>query len=283
MAEDECTYGAEWGMTEEFSAEYVEALPESGYMAVPLQDHYAGEEFPNNAVWADKQRKVTHYADDEERQEYAVTFVEGEAFRSDGVVMDTQGIRPTAGLRDAAPDRMIFAMDTEGTLYAEESSAWQDDPAHAGERFHHSSFLAGGDVAGAGELQVREGRVEAVSDRSGHYRPPLEATGEVITSLQEQGVQTEAVGVELSAKSVYSESVMAGALEVQAYTDPMAPDSEVETLRASIRQQLADGTIDEATAQMQLARAPRTCCAAGTTPRTRYSTRSRMTPASSCV
>lgn len=42
------------------------------------------------------------------------------------------------------------------------------------DRFHHSSFTAGGDVIGAGEWIIQKGHLLKVSANSGHYRPPLD-------------------------------------------------------------------------------------------------------------
>jgi len=54
-------------------------------------------------------------------------------------------------------------MDADGTFYASMEQA-------VGE-FHHSSLVAGDPVAAAGELDVGQGVLEALSDKSGHYRP----------------------------------------------------------------------------------------------------------------
>ncbi|WP_218581945.1 hypothetical protein, partial [Nocardia cyriacigeorgica] len=59
-------------------------------------------------------------------------------------------------------------MDNQGNLYA--------SLHHAPGQFHHSSFLAGGPVAGAGELEVIDGVLQLVTDSSGHYRPPQRYT-----------------------------------------------------------------------------------------------------------
>jgi hypothetical protein len=40
-------------------------------------------------------------------------------------------------------------------------------------RFHHSSFVAGGDVDGAGEWLIEEGVLKAITAISGHYLPTL--------------------------------------------------------------------------------------------------------------
>ncbi len=45
------------------------------------------------------------------------------------------------------------------------------------------------------------GQVEVISDRSGHYRPDLKMTAQVLSELEEQGVDIERVNVELGDKT----------------------------------------------------------------------------------
>jgi hypothetical protein len=49
--------------------------------------------------------------------------------------------------------------------------------SHVGklDTFHHSSFLAGGDVISAGEWIVEKGKLRKISANSGHYRPTLDS------------------------------------------------------------------------------------------------------------
>ena len=53
---------------------------------------------------------------------------------------------------------------------------------------HHSSLLAGQVVAGAGELRVRDGRLEWISDKSGHYRPDYFLFAPTLELLAGRGV-----------------------------------------------------------------------------------------------
>lgn len=61
-------------------------------------------------------------------------------------------------------------------------------PAHKFAQFHHSSFLAGGDVAGAGELVVENGELTLITDQSGHYQPTQAMTAQVVQHLRSLGV-----------------------------------------------------------------------------------------------
>jgi hypothetical protein len=48
-------------------------------------------------------------------------------------------------------------------------------------------LLAGGDVAAAGEIVVRDGKIELLTDRSGHYMPGRSHTQQVLDQLASQG------------------------------------------------------------------------------------------------
>ena len=59
---------------------------------------------------------------------------------------------------------------------------------------HHSSFLRGGKVAGAGEISTtEEGVVTEVSARSGHHLPGDDQDQQVLKRLQEAGVNLDNV------------------------------------------------------------------------------------------
>jgi hypothetical protein len=72
-------------------------------------------------------------------------------------------------------------MDEHGNLYA----TLDQEVGHT----HHSSLLAGDPVVGAGEIEVRYGKLVAMTDQSGHYRPTAEMNDQVLQSLRYQGLQ----------------------------------------------------------------------------------------------
>jgi len=76
--------------------------------------------------------------------------------------------------------RAMFVMDEHGNLYA---SLEQDVG-----RLHHSSFLGGKPVAGAGELEVHDGVPRVVTRKSGHYQPTPELLQQVRDMLRGQGI-----------------------------------------------------------------------------------------------
>ena len=158
---------------------------------------------------------TTFYADTpEKRAPYTRQFdSQGKmSSASDGSKLDTIGAERPAAI-GAKGDRHIFAMDGEGQFHTTDAikenkqrgQAAAASGASQQDRFHHSSFLAGQDVAGAGEMQVRDGQVELVSDTSGHYQPGSKQMMQTVQQLEKNNVATEKLGVEFVGKGIYDE------------------------------------------------------------------------------
>jgi hypothetical protein len=79
-------------------------------------------------------------------------------------------------------------MDEHGNLYASLEQEYR--------RFHHSSFFGGEEVAGAGELIVRDGKIELITDHSGHYLPGRTLTQQVLDQLESQGITIDPSNVD---------------------------------------------------------------------------------------
>jgi hypothetical protein len=73
----------------------------------------------------------------------------------------------------------IYVMSPTGNLHA--------SPHSVGHR-HHSSLLAGGNVSGAGEIRVLQGKLAHISNKSGHYAPGAAHLLQVLYVLNKRGV-----------------------------------------------------------------------------------------------
>eukprot|EP00939_MAST-03C_sp_MAST-3C-sp1_P001984 g1984.t1 len=60
--------------------------------------------------------------------------------------------------------------------------------SHLKDQFHHSSIFAGESVHFAGEIKICQGRVEWISNKSGHYQPGLRETLHMLRYLRDRGV-----------------------------------------------------------------------------------------------
>jgi hypothetical protein len=79
--------------------------------------------------------------------------------------------------------RIIAVMDSTGHIYYSDLSS--------GENIHHSSFLAGGPVAYAGQIEIRNGMVIQIDAMSGHYTPEFPLyNNNLISELSARGVNT---------------------------------------------------------------------------------------------
>jgi hypothetical protein len=78
----------------------------------------------------------------------------------------------------------IYVMDAGGRLFAAQ---------HKVGLFHHSSFLAGGNVSGAGELKVIGGTLQGITNKSGHYAPTASEMLQVFAELAHRGADLAAV------------------------------------------------------------------------------------------
>jgi peptidoglycan hydrolase-like protein with peptidoglycan-binding domain len=73
----------------------------------------------------------------------------------------------------------IYAMDADGRIYL---------GTHNVGLFHHSSFLAGGAAAAAGDMKVTNGVPTFISNHSGHYKPETRHLLNVLYELIDRGV-----------------------------------------------------------------------------------------------
>lgn len=172
---------------------------------------------------------TTFYANEEQRKKYGRGFAEGKMVnKTGGGSLNTIGSNraPALGSKE---NRHVFVMDDKGRFHTNDAVkenrdrskeirnqrkkdllGLKDQPKKQEqlrnmnlpemERFHHSSFLAGEDVAGAGEMQVRDGQVELVSDASGHYKPGSKQMIQTVQQLEKNKAPIEQMGVEFVGK-----------------------------------------------------------------------------------
>jgi hypothetical protein len=147
------------------------------YETTPMREKYIGEDQPNNDVWPGSQVK---YLNDEELAGYKLELRDGRMYDANGSLFDT-----SAASRGPNSGKAIFVMDENGSFYA-------SNHQEIGE-FHHSSLGRGEPVAAAGELQVDDGVLKGISDKSGHYAPGRQYTQQALDSLKNKGVDMDNV------------------------------------------------------------------------------------------
>ena len=88
-----------------------------------------------------------------------------------------EGPLHSIGLPD--DDSFIFVISPEQEMFAGETIF---------EKFHHSSFLEGRPVLGAGQIQVNKGTLLKVTNESGHYRPDLSRHYNTLLFMKRSGL-----------------------------------------------------------------------------------------------
>ncbi len=118
---------------------------------------------------------VTYLNTDAERAPYLLGLDKNGTLMQEGKPFDTAKLSTMfSGLGWA-----IYVMSPDGAIYS---------ASHRVSAFHHSSFLAASDVAGAGEMQVVNGRLAAISNKSGHYTPGVIQLVQTLEELVSRGL-----------------------------------------------------------------------------------------------
>ncbi len=141
--------------------------------------------------WREKEGLVgTHsrqvkYLNAAERKQYEVCMEEGR-LRRNGKPFDTSTEETLFSGRGIG----IFVVSLEDNWYV---------GSHRKGYFHHSSFLSGAPVKGAGEIQTNsEGEIVYLSTNSGHYNPGKKELLVVLEILQKKGVCLEIIKLRVS-------------------------------------------------------------------------------------
>ncbi len=149
----------------------------------PLMPRYAGETDAATAtrIFGTPSNGV-RYLTPEQAEGYRVFVRDGQLYDAQGRLVDTSG---AGTLHQGGGGRAIFVMDSQGNLYLSTTHSIGD--------FHHSSFLAGRPVSGAGEMVVENGRITLLTDRSGHYQPTVQFREQVLDELEADGMDVSGI------------------------------------------------------------------------------------------
>jgi hypothetical protein len=158
----------------------------------------------------------TRYLSDAEQQQATLSVADGLLKDADGVI-DTLGNSGVGTQHGLGARKDLFAMTPGGDVRA--TQAWENhrevatDPTRPNQKtlsmVNHSSLAAvddghggreGGAVAAAGELQINQGKLEMLSDQSGHYKPDSTMTNQALTKFEDLGVDMHDVAVKLTPK-----------------------------------------------------------------------------------
>lgn len=157
----------------------VEARGPTGaqYPTILMQQKYRGENFVD-VYGAGPAMNPVRYFKDQTRQGLEISVdAQGLLRKADGSLLNT--CHPVT--KDCPP--AIFAMSGDGRILVYDGDYLLDTM----EEIAHSSLFAGGPVASAGEIFVKDGKLLVISNRSGHYVPTMEQMRTAVRELEARG------------------------------------------------------------------------------------------------
>jgi hypothetical protein len=143
-----------------------------------IGNYFKYENIPNHRKNWVEGGGVVEYLTEEGRAEKLLTVKNGKLYDANGELFNTRGSETWFSGRG----RAIYVMDENGNLYAG-NQVFQ--------KFHHSSFLAGKPVAGAGEIEVFNGEIQFINRQSGHYHPTPVMLRQTVNELRAKGLEVK--------------------------------------------------------------------------------------------
>jgi hypothetical protein len=153
---------------------FLPVLATESYQPIKLQSKYVNENA--SCTWQPPTQCAPYvtYFTDSQSATLALNVVGGKLYQGNSL-FDTTGADGSHSLAHTS----IYVMDLGGVIYASKQNKVF--------MFHHSSILAGRDVAFAGEMQVEKGIIKKITNCSGHYQPNIALAKQLIDSLNKQG------------------------------------------------------------------------------------------------
>ncbi|MDZ7965295.1 MAG: hypothetical protein RM368_10010 [Nostoc sp. DedSLP03] len=160
---------------------------ETNFWEWKAKSKYAGKSSPpptTESFWDYLDRKkieipgVKYLESEAERRPRGVTISGGKWIDTFGDDLSSKGMI-ALGAPNNGNDWMIFVLSPDGKFYAD---------AHKEGEYHHSSALAGIPIKGAGAIMVIDGKLEAIADKSGHYKPNMHQMYTTLKHLEKLGV-----------------------------------------------------------------------------------------------
>jgi hypothetical protein len=156
-----------------------------------LRQRWIGEHQPGFVSKGKPRKPVLYLRTARMRAPYRVTI------GADGLLYDARN-----KLVEAGPLSLAVA-DSEGNLYIRDSVAIARDEQRGRKRsFLHSTLLGGGEAEMSFEIQVKDGRVVHLTNRSGHYRPSRMTFVSWLLGIEQKGLDLSQAMVEFDPKSV---------------------------------------------------------------------------------
>ena len=149
-------------------------------------------------------RRVQYLKSTEDRNAVEILGERGLLVRKLGGKLDTDAMSSLFGGEGCC----IYVMSADGRMYVNSGIL---------NKIHHSSFLAGTETSGAGELQVKGGVLVSINNKSGHYQPQVVHLAQSLHEMQSRGINIQGTKV-----TVYALKASTGIAEPEEFENGKA-------------------------------------------------------------
>jgi hypothetical protein len=139
----------------------------------------------------------TAYLNDSQLKQHEINVKNGKIVDAQGKNLDTTGAN--CAFKGAEKDQMVFTMGKNGQMHAADAGKQEQNFKNAYDKgvtkdlylFHHSSLTRGKETAASGGIEVKNGELKSISNKSGHYLPEVKDNLQAINELEKKGVNTD--------------------------------------------------------------------------------------------
>lgn len=208
---------------------------------------------PRGAARARFTEIKTRYFGDAEQNAATVHGENGLLVDGTGAPVDTTAATGIGTYNSEGRGKHIYAMGEDDGMRAVDPWAAHretrldggtDDPGvavpHALELVNHSSLIAGGRAAAAGEISAAKGKLQQVSDQSGHYRPDNPMLHQAVKHFADEGVDMHDVAVKMVGKTPGQRPLIASAREFMQHEGASDTEKEMRAGREELREELEE-------------------------------------------
>jgi hypothetical protein len=197
---------------------------------IPLLDKYVGEADTAANFGAPTLRGTLAPESEQWTTEYDAAETDSVRPRSveNGLLVDETGSPMTGTFGYVLdPNGQLFTFSTD-EMWVKQEGEWIDlatlgdiqlaiaalkavvDLGEEVKAVHHSTAVAGGPVAGAGQIKVQNGLITELDDSSGHYQPQADQLLQTLEWLRQQGMPVDQINLkdlnqEKLAQDIYNE------------------------------------------------------------------------------
>lgn len=194
----------------------------------------------------------TAYLNDSQLKQHEINVKNGKIVDAQGKNLDTTGAN--CAFKGAEKDQMVFTMGKNGQMHAADAGKQEQNFKNAYDKgvtrdlylFHHSSLTRGKETAASGGIEVKNGELKSISNKSGHYMPEVKDNLQAINELEKKGVNTDNTKMQMwdkyGTRTRYVSEVKQAEGDIKAIDKKISLMDEIKNTKQGMSQQGLQGS-----------------------------------------